>query len=163
MHVGIHTRGSHCCYAVCLRLPLRRPPLRPPWLRCVPLAAFFIDVCFFECLVACLAQICEKDTLVLFCSFKRCFHTRMDASACGAHERFVAPKLGTLAARQLCVRSSHHSTYALYKIYCRHVPYIHIFGHRCLVKKVTHGPKPIKTPHYVFVLPIMRFGCNFQS
>ena len=43
------------------------------------------------------------------------------------------------------------------------VPYIHNFGHRCLVKKVIHGPKPIKTPHHVFVLPIMRFGCNFQS
>ncbi len=43
------------------------------------------------------------------------------------------------------------------------VPCLHIFGHRCLVKKVIHGPKPIKTPHYVFVLPIMLFGCNFQS
>ncbi len=42
------------------------------------------------------------------------------------------------------------------------IPYIHSFGHRCLVKKVIHGSKPIKTPHHVFVLPIMGFGCNFQ-
>ncbi len=56
-----------------------------------------------------------------------------------------------------CQPANHRCTTTAQK-----VPYIHIFGHWCLVKKVIHGSKPIKTPHHVFVLPIMRFRCNFQ-